>query len=113
MSNVIIPTIGRKLWLWRNGTERTAYEQSKAQGIDHPLDQPLDASICYTHNNNLINVTAADRYGVLTAYTQVALIQDGEPWTEATGKHCSWMPYQQGQAKAQAERVTPAMVEER
>lgn len=100
MSTVIIPTVGRKIYLWRNGQERAAYELAKSQGIDHPLEQPLDASICYTHNNNLINVTAADQYGVITGHMRVPLIQAGEPWTDATGKHCAWMDYQVGQAKA-------------
>lgn len=101
MSQVIVPTIGRKIWLWLSGVDRMAYEKALADGNQHPSLQPLDASICYTHSDTLINVTAANGSGDVSAHTSVELIQAGVPWDANTGKHCQWMPYQVGQAKAQ------------
>lgn len=94
MSPVIVPTIGRKIWLWLSGADRMAYEQQRAAGLEHPGLQPMDASICYTINNHLISVTAAGASGFIEAHTSVHLIQAGEPWDEHTGKHCQWMPFQ-------------------
>lgn len=106
---VIIPTIGRKIWLWLSGADRMAYEQAIAAGNNHPHIQPLDASICYTHSDNLITVTAGSPVGV-SLHASVELIQGGTPWDANTGKHCQWMPYQVGQAKAQ-EPAKPAAAE--
>lgn len=94
MSPLIVPTIGRKIWLWLSGADRMAYEQQRANGIEHPGLQPMDASICYTINNHLISVTAAGASGFIEAHTSVQLIQAGEPWDQHTGKHCQWMPFQ-------------------
>lgn len=102
---VMVPTVGRKIWLWLSGADRLAYEKARAAGIDHPAVQPLDASICYTFSDHCISVTASDRDRACAAlmHLSVELIQDGEPWDEKTGKHCQWMPYQVGQAKTSAE----------
>ncbi len=105
---MIIPTIGRKVWLWMSGADRLAYEQAIAEGIKHPEVQPLDASICYTHDDITITVTAVNRCGVVTAHESVELIQEGTPWDEQTGKHCQWMPYQVAAAAASAATSQPA-----
>lgn len=97
---MIVPTIGRKVWLWLSGADRLAYETARVDGNEHPESQPLDASICYTMGNQCISVTAVNRYGVVTAHEGVELIQEGVPWDEHTGKHCQWMPYQVTAAKA-------------
>lgn len=94
MSQVIVPTIGRKIWLWLSGEDRLSYEQQRASGIDHPSVQPMDASICQTFSDHMISVTAAGREGYIESHQVVELIQAGEPWDEHTGKHCQWMPYQ-------------------
>lgn len=94
MSQVIVPTIGRKIWLWLNGKVRMAYEQEIANGIQHPAVQPMDASICRTFSDHMISVTAASGHGYIESHQSVELIQAGEPWDEHTGKHCQWMPFQ-------------------
>lgn len=109
MSKVIVPTVGRKIWLWWSGADRLSYEQQLADGDNHPTVQPLDASICRTFNDHLISVTAASGGFAPVLYTSVQLIQDGEPYDLHTGLHCQWMPFQVGQAKAAQSPVPPTL----
>lgn len=90
---MIKPTIGRKVWFRGNlpGVS-SAY-------IDR--NQPLDATIVFVHNDRCVNLRVTDHYGASRGVSSVILMQEGEvpnnleSWAE-------WMPYQQGQARAQA-----------
>jgi erythromycin esterase-like protein len=84
---MITPTIGRKVWFHPSG---------EADG-----DQPLDATIAYVHNDELINIGYRDKFGN-TASAQEIQLWDGvneaeRPVGEA---YCEWMPYQKTQAAA-------------
>ena len=99
MSNVIKPSVGRKIWYWRDMAHRVAYNAAIAAGEDYPSDQPWDASVCKALGDRLVNVTVADPNGVVFAKKHVPLNQPDEP-APHQGPHCSWMPFQQGQARA-------------
>lgn len=110
MSNVITPTVGRKVW----------YRPSKhdviglgAMYCSAPQDEPakgkpLDATIIAVWGDRMVNVLVTDVAGKQFPVLSVTLLQDGdEPPKDAEGKvagrYVEWMPYQKGQnAKADA-----------
>lgn len=96
----IVPTISRKVWFWAhmpNGGYSSA--------------QPEDATVVFVHSDNYVNLRVTDHSGVSRAETSVFL-WDGEGAQPDT-RHAQWMPYQIGQAKAQAqtEKVQEALLD--
>jgi hypothetical protein len=95
--SAIKPTIGRKVWLWISTglmPENTVLDSRQA----------FDASIAFVHPDGRINVTYADHSGETAAHEDLA-IHDPKETDQHTGggePYCTWMPYQVGQAKAQA-----------
>lgn len=87
MSTVIMPTIGRVVWFYEN---KQQLENS----------QPYDAHVCYVHSNRLINVAGFNHGGTAFSRTSITLVQEGDLIPD-TGSFCTWMPYQQAQAKKQ------------
>ena len=98
---MIKPSIGRKLWFWET---RVAFDAARAKNFDHELlstyEQPLDATIIAVWNPTRINVYVIDHDGVGRAETSVQLIQEGDIIPDV--HFATWMPFQIGQAKAQA-----------
>lgn len=98
---MIKPSIGRKLWFWET---RDAFDAARANSFDHDLlsvhEQPLDATVVAVWSPTMINVYVIDHSGVGRAETSVQLIQEGDIIPE--GRFATWMPFQIGQARAQA-----------
>lgn len=80
---VIRPTIGRKVWFWRDG-------------IDRSKVQPEDATVCYVHGDSMVNLRVTEHNGVSRSEVEVSLRQPNDP--EWSGRFCEWMPFQKGQA---------------
>lgn len=77
---MIVPTIGRIVWLNRPGKSTEA------------------AIVCYVHGEGkTINVAGFSFEGIIFTEKNVTLIQEGEP--KPDGVYACWMPYQQAAAK--------------
>lgn len=75
---MIKPTVGRVVW-FKEG------------------DQTLAAIIAHVHSDRVVNLMVINCVGVASSRTSVQLVQEGD---EAPAhSHCTWMPYQLGQAK--------------
>lgn len=87
----ITPTIGRVVWFYRHGkTQHDAGEQPEA------------ALVAFVHGDGrYINIGFFDHNGVSCSLTSVRLIQEGEEMEQSP--FCCWMPYQQAQAKKNAQ----------
>lgn len=90
MGTVIVPTVGRIVWVWRKSKDKQL--------------QPEAALVTYVHNERMINAAGFDAVGKPFALGSVRLIQEGDPVVDGSGPYAEWMPYQLGQAK----RETPA-----
>ena len=108
MTTHITPTIGRKVWLFiARGARRMQTLDVHVE--DH--DKPLDASIAYVHPREAndpytrVNVSYADHLGVIRRAT-VPLRQPDDAYPDAR-EWVEWMPFQAGQAKAQAAPTEP------
>lgn len=77
---MIIPTVGRVVWIFEGGT--TA---------------PLAGLIACVQSERVINVAYFDVNGNPKSATSVPLAQD-ESQIPAAGIYATWMPYQKGQA---------------
>ena len=94
----IQPTVGRKVH-YRTGNND--HEMHKLN-----TDDPLDATIVGVWEDGLINVVVFDCNGKMYTRNGIRLRQEGQ--TISNQPYCEWMPFQVGQAKAQA--VTPQAV---
>lgn len=98
---MIKPTIGRKLWYWDSAEK---FNAAQALGLEHSevaMDvQPEDATIVGVWSPSLVNLYVINHGGTPRAETSVQLIQEGDHIP--TGRFCTWMPFQVGQAKVQA-----------
>ncbi len=94
-SNIIPPTVGRKVWFYPGNT-RGDMIVMPSNGVP----QPLDATIVYVSNDRCVNLLVADHGGKLHALTSIHLVQPGDPLHD--GGYAMWMPYQVGQAKKHA-----------
>jgi len=83
---IIAPSIGRVVWFYR------AYHRKD--------EQPYAALVCYVHSDRMVNLAWFDHDGVSHNMTSVPLIQEGDAPSEYA--HCTWVPYQLGQAKRAA-----------
>jgi hypothetical protein len=95
MTNVIKPTIGRKLY-YNHGGDQTVNVMDPSQ--------PIDATIIYVHPENaaapdqyFLNLYVVDHGGVAQLKSHVPLIQ-GDAVADSNIPHAYWMPYQLGQA---------------
>ncbi len=94
---MITPTIGRKVWFWRHGSNPS-----------DPAQQPEDATVCYVHSDTLVNLRVTDHSGIARSETSVSLRQPEHPELLAITPCAQWMPYQQGQA-AKTEQLRQAI----
>lgn len=83
---MIRPTVGRVVWFWK---KRAADENV----------QPQAAMIAHVWGDYCVNPAIFDESGnaVKDPPTSLRLVQEGE--TAPDFPHCTWMPYQVGQAK--------------
>lgn len=93
---IIKPTVGRVVWYWPN--EHDMRDMERCYGSEL---QPFDAHILYVWSDFLVNLIVFDHTGNAFRRTSVHLKQDSPdaPILEKGKSHCSWMPYQIGQAK--------------
>ena len=83
MSDVITPTVGRRVWFWSSSPSAQV--------------QPYDAGIAYVHSDRMINISWSDHQGNMRSQTSVPLVQPGD--LKPSAFYCEWMPYQVGQVK--------------
>lgn len=85
---MIKPTVGRVVWFYPRG-------KSERSG-----DQPLAALIACVWSDTCVNLAIFDANGqpYPPGHTSILLVQEGGPLPDS-GPYCTWMPYQQGQAK--------------
>lgn len=105
MSQVITPTIGRKLWYYPSKYDYEPEFAGAELTIMEVIDgQPCDANICYVHNDYKVNVTVADHVGDIHSRRHVPLVQPGGH-IPPMGGYATWMPYQ---IEAALRHATPA-----
>lgn len=96
------PTVGRKVWYRPFGHDRTELKVWNDK-------QPCDATVTYVWHDRMVNLLVVGPTGAAYAKNSVQLLQEGDPVpTLLNGGYAEWMPYQVGQAKAQAPVVTVA-----
>lgn len=85
---MIVPTIGRVVWLY-----------TVAHGIHADSNpQPYPALVCYVYGERMINVAGFDSNGDPFKRTSVTLLQDDDAAPHDCD-YATWMPYQTAQAK--------------
>lgn len=92
---MIKPTVGRVVWFYpsSNGTEA---------GFAPPDPMtPCAAIIARVWGDDMVNLAVFDANGTSHSRTSVPLVQPDERKPDG-GYFCEWMPFQVGQAKAQA-----------
>jgi hypothetical protein len=77
---MIKPTIGRKVWFF------------PAPGAPEE-----DATVIDVHGDRCVSLFVINRGGTTSTPRSVQLVQEGD--VLPVGWHCTWMPYQIGQAK--------------
>lgn len=96
MSQVITPTVGRKVWF------RPAPDQllstTNPGGMTTVVNQPLDATIIAVWGDRMVNLLVIDAVGKSFPVLSAHLVQNGDV-IPAGGRYAEWMPYQQGQAR--------------
>lgn len=107
MSQVIKPTVGRKVWYRPSKHDKLGPVPMNAAG-----GEPLDATVIAVFGDRMISVLVTDIMGRQFPVLSVDLLQPGdEPRKDADGnvigRYCEWMPYQVGQA-AKDETAAPA-----
>lgn len=93
MSQVITPTIGRRVWYYPSEYDRGVRAEKPESIIQASQSQPCDAGVCFVHSDRLVNLTVADHNGNMHRRTSVKLVQPGDE-IPAGGGFCTWMPYQ-------------------
>lgn len=98
---MITPTIGRRVWF------RPVTEIDLATLRLNDDKQACYAGVVYVWNDRMVNLDVTDHNGLHYAFRSVLLVQEGDP-VPLGQSYCEWMPYQQGQAKQQADVGTTA-----
>jgi hypothetical protein len=88
---MITPTIGRQVWYWPRTPE--------------PHEQPCAATVAYVHDERHVTLQVVDHEGRARPESNV-LLRQPEDLAPLDGEYCEWMPFQVGQAKAQASEKT-------
>lgn len=87
---VIKPTVGRVVWFYPQGSRENT--------------QPLPAIVSAVWGDRCVNLMVIEQNGVPMSHppTSVTLVQEGDERPKQVdgtfGRHCTWMPYQIGQA---------------
>jgi hypothetical protein len=94
MSDFITPTVGRVVWFYPPSNSIETGFSGPAEG------EPLAAIIARAWNDSMVNLTVFDASGRPHPRTSVPLVQEDK--IAPRGNYCTWMPFQKGQARAQA-----------
>lgn len=110
---MITPTVGRKVWY-----RPSAFDMKGPGAMTSAGQQPLDATVIAVWGDRMVNLLVVDVVGKTFPKLSVTLMQDGDApnmqgpkdsdGNPTAGGYAEWMPYQQGQAKAQADVGTTA-----
>lgn len=93
---MIVPTVGRVVWVWTDGAD---FHAQVAPKLLSP-EQPMVGLVSFVRSERLINVAGFDHVGLPFALTEVPLLQDEDPIPER-GTYAGWMPYQKAVASGQ------------
>ena len=99
MSLVIAPTIGRRVWYWPSQEDFLSPQYEVNMGSLN-ANQAFDAGVIFVHNERTVNLLVTDHLGHSHARGSVELWQGD--MDRPSGAYCEWMPFQKGQAKADA-----------
>ena len=104
MSEIIKPTVGRKVWFRPNGT--TSLQRAGTQDVAFAPpaiigNAPLDATVVYVWDDRMVNLLVLDHYGNPFTATSVTMVQPDED-CPAVGFYAEWMFYQTDQARKNA-----------
>ncbi len=95
---VIVPTVGRKVWFYPgSGMWPAGMQVFPGTDYDGGVQQPLDATIVYVHDDRLVNLRVIDHAGHAFPVRSVQLVQPGDECCGA-GHRAEWMPFQVKQA---------------
>lgn len=94
MSQIIKPTVGRKVWYRPSPGDRLG-----PIPMNTTSGQPLDATIIAVWGDRMINVLVTDVMGRHFPVLSCTLLQPGDaPLADLdgvpVGRYCEWMPYQ-------------------
>lgn len=103
MSQIITPTVGRKVWYRPSAHDVVGpVPMSVAGPADDPSKgQPLDATVIAVWGDRMVNLLVTDSVGRQFPVLSCPLLQEGDE-SPAAGRYAEWMPYQQGQARRDA-----------
>ena len=103
MSQIITPTVGRKVWYRPSASDVLGpVPMSVAGPADAPSKgQPLDATVIAVWGDRMVNLLVTDIVGRQFPVMSCTLLQEGDE-RPASGRYAEWMPYQQGQARRDA-----------
>lgn len=96
MSQIIKPTVGRKVW-FRPATDQLLSSLNPT-GMATNGNQPLDATVIAVWGDRMVNLLVIDIVGKAFPVLSATLLQDGD-LIPTGGRYAEWMPYQQGQAR--------------
>lgn len=94
-SEIITPTIGRKVWYRHDGFQTTDINGGQINVVSYDY-QPMDATVIYVWHDRMVNLRITDHAGNTFALSSVHLVQQGD--VTPGYRYCEWMPYQKGQA---------------
>lgn len=99
----ITPTIGRKIYYYPDRASDISADSALTSMANH---DPFDATVIYVWGDGvLVNLSVIDHVGTICARHSVPLIQEDDAIPQVGG-YAKWMPYQVGQATAQAAGAT-------
>lgn len=103
MSQIITPTVGRKVWYRPSAHDVVGpVPMSVAGPADDPSKgQPLDATVIAVWGDRMVNLLVTDIVGRQFPVMSCTLLQEGDE-RPAAGRYAEWMPHQQGQARRDA-----------
>lgn len=104
---IIKPTVGQVVWVRCCPLMFIATDGGPVNRWDE--SQPFRADIDFVISDRQINVSGNDHVGRPFVIPHCTLVQEGDA-IPPSGPYAQWMPYQQGQARAQAVAVVPEVV---
>lgn len=93
---VISPSVGRVVWF-----------HQMTRDVFPGSHETVAAIIAYVHSDRRVNLVVFDANGNLHSRTGVTLVQPGDE--PPSYQHCTWMPFQKGQAAKQEKPTDDAL----
>lgn len=98
---LIKPTVGRVVWFYPG--------ELAFRGFNYDPAVPMAAIIAFVQSDRMVNLHVFDHAGAPHGVTSIPL-HHGDEVAGDGGPRCEWMPFQRGQAQAQAEQKKPDAV---